>query len=56
LDEIWEYIASQNVEAADRVLARIEAAIAKLVLMPGLGHVREELAEEGIGFFWLIPV
>jgi plasmid stabilization system protein ParE len=34
LDEIWEYIAADNVEAADRVLEEIVDAIRSSVSLP----------------------
>lgn len=37
LDEIWEFIGSDNPDAADRVIAEIVAAIDALVPFPGQG-------------------
>ena len=45
LFEIWEYIARDDVNAADRVIAEIEAALPRLARMPGLGHSRPDLAD-----------
>jgi plasmid stabilization system protein ParE len=50
LDEIWEYIAADNIEAADRVLEQIYAAIQTLVSFPQLGHLRPDLAPAPIRF------
>lgn len=51
LDGIWEYIAKDNLEAADRVIAEIYDAIQNLVKMPGMGHVREDLADRSHRFW-----
>jgi len=45
LNEIWEYIGDESVETANRVLGKIETAIYRLVEHPGLGHLREDLAD-----------
>jgi plasmid stabilization system protein ParE len=45
LNEIWEYIGDDSVEAANRVLGKIESAIYRLTEHPGLGHLREDLAD-----------
>src|SRR6478736_2363230 len=46
INDIWDYIAAENIEAADRVLDALESAMAKLAKTPGLGHWREELADK----------
>jgi plasmid stabilization system protein ParE len=51
LNQIWNYIADDNVEAADRVLDALEAAFIKLTKIPGLGHRRKELADVRHRFF-----
>jgi plasmid stabilization system protein ParE len=51
LNEIWEYIGSDSVETANRVLGKIEAAIYKLTENPGLGHLREDLADRRHQFY-----
>jgi plasmid stabilization system protein ParE len=38
LDEIWEYIAEDNVDAADRVLADIHSTLTTLAGSPQIGH------------------
>jgi antitoxin ParD1/3/4/toxin ParE1/3/4 len=53
INEIWEYIASDNIEAADRVLDALESAMVKLAKSPGIGHWREELADKRHRF-WLV--
>ncbi len=51
LNEIWEYIGDDSVEAANRVLSKIEAAIYRLTEHPGLGHLREDLADSRHRFY-----
>ncbi len=50
LFEIWSYIAAHDLDAADRWLERIDAAIARLAAFPGLGSVRPELPDEVFAF------
>lgn len=40
-----EYIAGDNIEAADRVLGALETAMVKLAKNPGTGHWRGELTD-----------
>jgi len=42
VNDIWDYIANDNIEAADRVLGALTNAIVKLSKSPGIGHWREE--------------
>ena len=51
VNDIWNYIASDNLEAADRVLDALESAMVKLAKNPGVGHWREELADKRHRFF-----
>jgi toxin ParE1/3/4 len=51
LNDIWDYIADDNIEAADRVLKALENAILKLAKTPGIGHWREELTDKRHRFF-----
>ncbi|MBM3738121.1 MAG: type II toxin-antitoxin system RelE/ParE family toxin [Acidobacteria bacterium] len=52
LDEIWEYIARDDIDAADRFLAKPHQQIRALAETPGMGHRREDLAEERPLLFW----
>jgi plasmid stabilization system protein ParE len=45
LEEIWEYIADESPDAADRLIEEIFAAIRSLVPFPYLGHIRPELTK-----------
>ena len=40
LDEIWEYIAEDNVDAADRLIAKLFEAFEELARILGMGHKR----------------
>jgi len=46
LNDIWDYIANDSVEAADRVLSSLRSAMIKLAKSPGIGHWRKELADK----------
>jgi toxin ParE1/3/4 len=43
LDEIWEHIAQDNIDAADRVLADIHTVVRTLAASPHIGHQRRDL-------------
>ena len=51
VNDIWDYIADDNIEAADRVLHALNNAIVKLAKNPGIGHWREDLADKRHRFF-----
>jgi len=51
LDEIWEYIAQDNVDAADRWMAKLFDAFDALAKSPQIGHKREDLTSYSI-LFW----
>jgi plasmid stabilization system protein ParE len=48
---IWEFIARDSLEAADRILKALEAALQRLARNPGIGHLREDLADRSIRFY-----
>ena len=50
LTEIWEYIAADNPDAADRVLEEIREAIRALLPFPQSGHRRPDLTSRPIRF------
>src|ERR1700738_1714691 len=50
LDEIWEYIAADNLDAADRVITEILDAIRALVPFPNRGHRRTDLTSRPLRF------
>ncbi|MBZ0252628.1 MAG: type II toxin-antitoxin system RelE/ParE family toxin [Candidatus Methylomirabilis sp.] len=43
LREIWEHIAEDSLDAADRVLERFAEAFERLAERPHVGHYREDL-------------
>jgi plasmid stabilization system protein ParE len=46
LREIHDYIATDDPTAARRVLVDLRDAMHRLVELPGLGHTRDDLADE----------
>ena len=50
LDEIWEFIAADNLDAADMVIEEILDAIAVLVPFPDQGHRRPDLTSRPLRF------
>ncbi len=46
LIEIWEYIATDNPTAADRLIKRIEMKCRNLARSPLIGRAREQLAPQ----------
>lgn len=53
LDDIWEYLAAGNLDAADRVIAEILAAIRALVPFPSQGYRRPDLTSQPLRFIHL---
>ena len=51
LNDIWEYIAEDNPDAADRWIDRLFEAFHALARTPGLGHKREDLTSCPV-LFW----
>lgn len=51
LDEIWEYIAADNIEAADRWIGKLFHAFEALGRSPGMGHKRKDLTSYAV-LFW----
>lgn len=43
--DIWDYIAADSIDAADRILTALEKAMHRLAKTPGIGHSREDLAD-----------
>lgn len=50
LDEIWEYIAEDNIDAADQLLADIHAVLRTLGASPHIGHRRPDLTTRPLRF------
>ncbi|MBZ5626581.1 MAG: type II toxin-antitoxin system RelE/ParE family toxin [Acidobacteriia bacterium] len=51
LDEIWEYIAADNIDAADRWIGKLFDAFEALARTPGMGHKREDLTDYPVRFW-----
>ena len=51
LEAIWDYIAADNIDAADRWIAKLFEAFEALGQNPGMGHKREDLTRFPI-LFW----
>jgi len=50
LEDIWEFIRADNLDAADRVVAEILSSIAAVVPFPGQGHRRPDLTSRPLRF------
>jgi plasmid stabilization system protein ParE len=51
LDVIWDYIAADNVDAADRWIGKLFDASDAIGHTPGIGHKREDLTAYPV-LFW----
>jgi plasmid stabilization system protein ParE len=51
LDEIWEYIAQDNLDSADRWIGKLFDAFQLLAQTPAIGHKREDLTPLPV-LFW----
>ncbi len=51
LDEIWDYIAQDNIDAADRWIDKLFEAFHSLAKTPRIGHKREDLTAFPV-LFW----
>ncbi len=51
LDEIWDYIAQDNIDAADRWIDKLFEAFHSLAKTPRMGHKREDLTAFPV-LFW----
>ena len=50
IEEIWEYIAADSIEAADRVIDEIYQTLERLVHFPHTGHRRWDLTNRPLRF------
>ena len=53
LEDIWDYIASDSIDAADRWIAKLFEAFEEIARMPGIGHRREGLTPYPV-LFWTV--
>jgi plasmid stabilization system protein ParE len=51
LDEIWEYIAQDNIDSADRWIGKLFDAFEAIARNPGIGHTRRDLTEFPVQFW-----
>ena|SRR5438067_10891550 len=51
LARVWSYIATDSIDAADRVRDDIEVAIRSLAQMPGMGHQRSDVKNPAYRFW-----
>ncbi len=51
LDEIWEYIANDNINAADRWIGKLFDGFEAIACNPGIGHKRQDLTDYSV-LFW----
>ncbi len=51
LGQIWHYIAVDSTPAADGMIARLQAAMARLCESPNLGHVRRDVQHPDYHFY-----
>ena len=51
LNDIWDYIAADSPDAADRWIEKLFAAFEALARNPGIGHKREDLTPYPVLFF-----
>jgi len=50
MDELWEFIAQDSIDAADRVREEIYQAIQSLIPFPRIGHQRTDLTSRPVRF------
>jgi toxin ParE1/3/4 len=55
LHEAWDFIAQRDVDAADRLLAQVEVAVAMLANVPGAGHARSDVRDPRLRFWVVRP-
>ena len=51
LEQIWSYIANDNIDAADKVRNAIKSALEKLAQMPFIGHMRKDVKNPAYRFY-----
>ena len=53
LEDIWEYIAADTVDAADRWVGKLFDAFETIALTPRIGHSRKDLTSYPV-LFWTV--
>lgn len=51
LDDIWEYIAQDDIDAADRWDRKLRDAFSMLATNPQAGHTRKDLCDSSVRFW-----
>jgi plasmid stabilization system protein ParE len=51
LDAIWEYIALDSLDAADRFVAELRTEFEALASLPAIGHRRSDLTDRQVRFW-----
>ncbi len=51
IDDIWNHIAQDSIDAADRLTAKLLDSFEALARHPGMGHKREDLTNHPV-LFW----
>jgi len=51
LDDIWEYVAGDSIDAADRWIGKLFDAFDAITQTPGIGHKRDDLTPYPV-LFW----
>jgi plasmid stabilization system protein ParE len=51
LEALWDYVAKDSLQAADRLIAGLFEAFQALARTPGIGHTREGLTQFPV-LFW----
>lgn len=51
LQDIWQHISEDSLDAADRVLDDVFRAFARLAESPGIGHKRQDLTTRNVRFW-----
>jgi len=51
LNEIWEYIARESVDDANRILDEFDADCTRLAAFPGLGKIRTDFTDKPFRFW-----
>lgn len=50
LEDIWDYVAKDGLDAADRLIAEIRGCIEAAVTFPYMGHRRADIDSRGLRF------
>jgi plasmid stabilization system protein ParE len=51
IQNIWDFIAADNQDAADRIVDELFAAFERLAEWPGIGHTRSDLTQVDVRFW-----